>query len=476
VIPAFPIRRSFLQVRGALARRGTRERGARRDAGSAVETGVSKSWLGLVALLCLLASPALAEMRPDYVTVESRSKIFVVVGPQKGASWRMVQGKNQIRLEPAVLAVSCERIREALFSELGLPANWTTASQANRAGRIYLWIHPNSERVIKFIPVPSPSGFNYRIELPNSATSDDLIETVVYGLLLSLAGEKSPSKFVEIPLWLKEGFVEHLRATATEALTLQPNQMVQAQLRIDSLAPVRQALREKGTFSFEELSWPEKLKPEQAPEYKASAQLFVHQLLEFPRGRESLRHFITDIGLRENWQFAFLDAFKDRFARLLDVEKWWALTLVSFTGRDPEMLWAARESLQRLDAVLRVPVNVHATANRLPERSVISLQEGVRNIDRTRESLLLQNTIRELAQLRVRVSPELLPLLDAYQKSLSEYLEIRDPGERRDRSKNRAPVNLGVARSQFSKRLDQLDQDRARLRQKIFEGEQAALR
>jgi len=34
-----------------------------------------------------------------------------------------------------------------------------------------------------------------------------------------------------------------------------------------------------------------------------------------------------------NWQFAFLQAFSATFQQPLDVEKWWSLQLLHFTGR-----------------------------------------------------------------------------------------------------------------------------------------------
>ena len=93
-------------------------------------------------------------------------------------------------------------------------------------------------------------------------------------------------------------------------------------------------------MTFEELSWPTAANSTGAAGefYGDSAQLFVDELLSLPDGRACLRAMVAELP-RYNWQFAFLHAFGAYFQRPLDVEKWWALQVVQFTGHDLGQTW-----------------------------------------------------------------------------------------------------------------------------------------
>jgi len=49
-------------------------------------------------------------------------------------------------------------------------------------------------------------------------------------------------------------------------------------------------------------------------------------------GRACLREMLAQLPAFYNWQFAFLKGFQPWFQRPLDVEKWWALTVVRLPG------------------------------------------------------------------------------------------------------------------------------------------------
>src|SRR5260221_309389 len=91
--------------------------------------------------------------------------------------------------------------------------------------------------------------------------------------------------------------------------------------------PFRSAKHSTGRppLSFEGLSWPSDahLSGEAGDVYRASAQLFVHELLRFQDGRACLRTMLDGLPQHYNWQFAFLQGFKSHFQRLQDAEKWW---------------------------------------------------------------------------------------------------------------------------------------------------------
>ncbi|HNM37089.1 MAG TPA: hypothetical protein PKI33_08500, partial [Anaerolineales bacterium] len=85
-----------------------------------------------------------------------------------------------------------------------------------------------------------------------------------------------------------------------------------------------------------------------------------------------------------NWQMAFLRGFKPHFARQLDVEKWWSLQMEFLTGRDERGLWTLAESWNKLDQLLRVPIQVRRQKQDLPTLAEASLTSVIAEWDYTR--------------------------------------------------------------------------------------------
>jgi SAM-dependent methyltransferase len=106
---------------------------------------------------------------------------------------------------------------------------------------------------------------------------------------------------------------------------------------------------------LQELSWPaaRDFTGETGASYRASAQVFVSELLRLPEGDACFRNLLIVLPRYFNWQTAFLQAFHAYFERLLDLEKWWSLQSVAFAGGDPGRTWSVAESWQKLDEALR---------------------------------------------------------------------------------------------------------------------------
>ncbi len=164
----------------------------------------------------------------------------------------------------------------------------------------------------------------------------------------------------------------------------------------------------------------------------------------------------------KNWQFAFLDAFQTQFNNMVDVEKWWALTLVNFTGRDPSQVWSYEESRKKIDVALKVPAQVYNSQNAMPQRASLGLQQVITGWDYPRQQMALQKAVIQLRNLRYRVAPELLETVDNYRSLLDSYLRDRRPG---DAPKKDAPSTDRLARS-ICKKLDELDRHYASLEKK----------
>ena len=93
------------------------------------------------ALLVVFCGRARAEFSlPDKILARSISGQFIVAGAQQisalAGSPAVVTNTDFVRLEPALLAVSAERIKQSLWRELDIEPN------APQGGEIFLALHP----------------------------------------------------------------------------------------------------------------------------------------------------------------------------------------------------------------------------------------------------------------------------------------------------------------------------------------------
>lgn len=373
---------------------------------------------------------------PDTVAARSLSGQFVVHGLQRTTPARLADALATnaacVELRPALLAVSSERIKQALGRELGDSSPWQ--------GKIHLVLRPASSAAdpVTIVSQRFRDGWNYRVELPQFVERTRYVRALVQTLLAEMANRRAGDKPAEIPVWLLEGLTQQLLASSEMQLILPPPRlalrgltinpvMVEAR-RNDPLETVRLNLRHQRPCNIQELSWPaeEQLAGDGGDAYRSSAQVLVLELMRLDRGRECLRAMLDELAVCYNWQTAFFRAFQPHFRGPLDLEKWWALQLVHFTSRDPNPLATPAESWQRLDELLRVPVEVRRTASELPSSGTVSLQAVVREWNQLRQTPALQTKLRELELARLRTTPELGRLMEDYHQVLSSFLRRRD--------------------------------------------------
>ncbi len=386
----------------------------------------------LALFLCLAAECAFAALLPGpTLTIRSRSDQFIVHGAPPSASGRFgyqtARSVGLVPLEPNMLAVTGERVKEAVLRELGLTDHWR--------GKIHLILVPAVSQDQKIVVASTlyQDGWQYRVELPSEIAEPKLMRALVQVLLLEIANRNSRLRPAEMPLWLTEGFTHHLLASVTDDLLVQPgtleNPMAvnRTALKSDPLRQARERLRARPAMTFNELSWPafDRQAGEKWEIFQSCAQLFVSELLRLPDGRAALRQMFGLLPQVLNWQTAFLRAYRQHFGRLLDVEKWWAVNLVNFTGRDQWQALSAPAALQRLDDLLLVPVAVRNTATDLPARAVLTLQAALQQWDYASQQPVLRQKINQLLQLRLAAPAELVPLLDDYRLLLESYLSNR---------------------------------------------------
>jgi len=459
-----------------------------RAAGAEIRRGFSLKVLVSGFPLALLWPAAQAQLAlPDNIalpatnTAHSVSGQFVVRGIPPAVrnigAPNLATNSNYLKLDPALAAVSCERIKRALTDALADRTEWRS--------KIYLVQYParSGNDEITIVTEQFRDGHSYRLDLPNPVQRARFVRAIVQVLLLERASRNAGEHAPEIPEWLAAGLTQHLLMSDEGDLLPPPARwavngvmitpvMVGAgrkgALRHDPLEFARRTLRDQPPMTLSELSWPtlEQLVGPAGDAYRSSAQLFVTELMRLDGGRACLCAMLDGLGSVYNWQTAFLHAFRPHFERQVDLEKWWALQVVHFTGRDPAETWSLEESWNKFDELLRIPVDVRRTKDELPGHGEVSLASIILKWDFVRQSQTLRAKLRELDLLRLRVSQELVGLVDDYRRLLSGYLEQRDRvGLLMPASKMQTPGANTVLRETL-KELAALETRREEFRQK----------
>ena len=436
------------------------------------DSGVSLS--GMRSFMDQLRSQSTSS-RSGQFTVIARTPPAAVLPPA------LTKDSRLIALDPRLLTVSCERIKQSLYQVLGAGDSWR--------GKITLYLRParTADDATTLVAERFPGGWMYRLELPDVMEQGRYVRTIVDVLLLEMANRGAGSRSAEIPAWLAEGVAQEVLARdgvqfllhppgATEnglninrvTLDLTDGRLPSAVARkLNPLAEVQQTLRVHAPLTFDQLSWPtaELLSGEAGETYRCSAQLFVNQLLVLRNGPACLCAMLDDLPRRLNWQLAFLNGFRDHFRSALDVEKWWALQVVHFSGRDLMQTWTPEESWKKLDQILRTQVEVRSSRQELPLRTEVTLQKIIREWDLLRQSQQLMKQLHELNLLRSRVAQDLVQLVDDYRAVLGAYLEKRGvtPGHMIPGRNSAGPLMDRLAEDTI-RQLDELDARRETLR------------
>ncbi|HXR06928.1 MAG TPA: hypothetical protein VN765_06330 [Candidatus Acidoferrum sp.] len=435
--------------------------------------------LWVLAFCCGLAlGRADAQPAAEFVTARSATGQFVALAPrQAGHPVAVAQQSplpglfilnpapaantgSKLPLEPSVLVISCEKIKQSLLTTLGRSDQWQ--------GLISLRINPAlpADQSPLLEGMYSPRGWNYQLMLPSSIEPKLLLRAVVNALLMEDANRHAGAQSAEIPFWLVVGLAAHLQAANPSTLLLRPQSSLDInQITTNGFDPFLNPLREQPPLTFQQLCWP-------APEtwagpnydlYAASSQLFLEELLRFQDGNRCLAAMIDKLPQHLNWQISFLEAFSPHFGRLLDVEKWWALAGAKFSRLDYASRFSPPDSWHKLQQALDVPVEVHFRPDHLPAQAQITLQEVIATWEPAQATAALQRSAESLILLRPQITPDLQPLLERYLSILQSYLNDTRPDSAAWLAKN-AQSQLAVVRHAACHQLDKLDDQRAALR------------
>jgi hypothetical protein len=421
-----------------------------------------------------------AQRPPDNAIVGSVSgQFFVSARGTSGAmhSLDLAASPGMVNLEPALTAVSCERIKRKLLRELAMRDQWQ--------GKIFVVLLPaqSGDDSVAVAPEWFAGNWNCGIQLPDVVDHERFVETVVRACLLEIANRNARGHSTEVPEWLVRGFAHQLIGSDEEQLILSPPTATENGFsvkrigviltdnprvsgpnirRLNPLADSIEVMRTNTPLTFDDLSWPgeEQLSGNARKAYGSSAQLFVDQLLRLKNGPASLSMMLAQLPNYLNWQFAFLDAYHNDFDSPLEVEKWWALQSVQFTGRDMLNLLGPEESWKQLDELLHVPIDV--TIGPAPAmRTEIKFQTVIHGWSRPRQLEMLRKKLWDLGVLRMRISPDYVPLLDEYQQVLQDYYKDRSSSTRK--APQYGPL-LDKLENEVIQKLDALDDKRAVMR------------
>jgi hypothetical protein len=370
-----------------------------------------------------------AQNTPSCVSVSGQ---FIVHGaPTDG--WRLMElspslSKDYVRLDPTLLAVSSERIKSALLSDLGAQDNWQS--------RVSIFLH-QAHRLDEPVVIGSSANqgqWTYYMNLPDMVDRSRLVSAFVNMTLLEMAN-RGAERSAEIPKWLAQGLTQELMRESMAGLVMEAPKEGNHDIHTSSelldgrsVPPLEQAhdvLQTRPALTLTELSWPRDGQEEDEV-YRCSAQLFVSRLLQLDDGRACMRQMIQELPRHLNWQISLLDAFHNHFASELELEKWWALCLVNFTGRDLAQTWPHAESWQKLGEVIHTGAQVRTAMDELPLHAEVTLQSVIAEWGYAMQEGVMRVKIQQLGQLRSSVSQDLAGLVDDYRLVLENYVRARE--------------------------------------------------
>ena len=382
-------------------------------------------------------------------------------------------GTNWVRLDPTLLAVSCERVKQAILWELGVPDR--------QRGKFSLALHPiqSPDETIQVTSTRFADGWTYRLDLPDAIEPDRFVRTMVRMLLVEWANRNGTDALVDVPSWLSEGLAEQVLADSTVELLVQPpksqpNSLPMAstlrqERKADALVKAHEFLRAHPPLALEQLIAPKPalLTGDAALAFRYSAQLFVCELLQLKNGGACLCAFLDGLASQPAASAALLRAFGNHFQSQRDLEKWWELQTLHFTGRDLAQTWPLKDGLSKLDEILRVAVLTREATNAPVARAEVPLQTVIRDWAYAWQPELVRFKIFQLQALRLRVPMELAPLVGGYRQALESLLQRLAKAQAGPNAAATFRFEAPRIAQATVKQLDALDAKREAFRQKL---------
>lgn len=436
----------------------------------------------LLLLLATLSGRGQPSRTPGGAAAISHSGQFIVYSAdptaERAVTPELAANSPLVHIEATLLAVSCERIKQALLNTLNVPDQWR--------GKIRLGLHPfrNAEEDIVVASERFADGWSYRVSLPDAIEPPRLVRVLTQVLLLEMANRNARDQSATLPFWLAEGLPPLLLAGSDMELVLQAappaagNQMSSRATTRDSrpvnhLKQARERLGRHAPLGLEELEQPtaESLEGAAGEIYRSSATVFIHELLQLKNGGACLAAMLPELPWDPDWRVGFLKAFRAHFKREVDLAKWWSLQSTFIAGRTPAKTWSRAESLGKLDEILRCPLQVQTSTNDEPFHTDVPLQAIIQGWELPQQTRMLRDKINLLDALKLRTARDLAGLVEQYRRVLEDYLHRMGADDSAGSARQRTPASrqpaarpLAAARDAILKetllQLDVLDERR----------------
>jgi hypothetical protein len=348
-------------------------------------------------------------------TVVSQSQQFVI-----HFSTNVVAMENipfgSVEVVPEFLAVTAERVKRAVTGEI--PA----VGEARGVVHVGILATTKTDGLIGIASSKYADGWRYEMAVPRVSEEARLVKGFVNVLLLQYAN-RGVERSAELPAWLTEGLAEQLFYSIGPSLVVRRAPTAWESNTRDLQHWTREMLRTNATPMFQDLTTALVPVRHSAPEsiYLAGTHLLVRALLETPNGRQRFGRFLQLLPRTWNWQTAFMQAFE--FRSMLDVEKWWSLTVIEFTTRDQRQAWSQEMSLGKLDDLVRVRVEHRDATNALPEVRLVELKTIFADNDADLQQQAAESMVSQLKYTSAHMAPPVAAIALGYQKTLEFYLQ-----------------------------------------------------
>ena len=394
-------------------------------------------------------------------SILSQTGQFVVHGPTERTfppRWPE-NAPPLLELEPQLVAVTAERTKRAFLEELAVPDSFhdkvhvLVLSRAAPLQSIRLVSHVHTD------------GFQYQVGLPVYLETSRLIKALVQVLLQDYSNRGS-RRSAELPTWLVEGMTRQLLSSVVPAPVVNRTPLTVERLGFDRLGATRRYFQTNNPLTIQELSFSNlsAMSDAEKVRYEASSHLLVHELIRIRGGPVLLGRFVQSLPHALNWQTAFHQVYQQYFRTPLDLEKWWMLSGLEVKQRQVRESWAVSVSLDRLDALLHVPMEYRVSTNAIPQHREVTLQEFLSLADFGVQKDILGQKLQQIFFMSVNFSPEVRSVANAYEQAIDAYLQKRALSDYQPGLKSDPEQRLQMLVNSASKNLDELDRAREDVR------------